>query len=203
MDFLGELLATFLGGTAIKALAKKTGISTRQLKKFLPLAVPFLIKLLTKNASSEEGASSLLAALAEHTDDKSVDKQIADADLLDGAKIIGHILGVGEKEELKDLSKKSKLSETDVSGILSSVAPALLTSLSAAVFGNQKTSSKKTSKTGKTGIAGLLSALFGGEQKTTGRKSTSKSKSRSRKTKETDEEFNGAELLSALLSSLK
>lgn len=203
MDFLGELLATFLGGTAIKALAKKTGISTRQLKKFLPLAVPFLIKLLTKNASSEEGASSLLAALAEHTDDKSVDKQIADADLLDGAKIIGHILGVGEKEELKDLSKKSKLSETDVSGILSSVAPALLTSLSAAVFGNQKTSSKKTGKTGKTGIAGLLSALFGGEQKTTGRKSTSKSKSRSRKTKETDEEFNGAELLSALLSSLK
>ena len=206
MDFLGELLATFLGGTAIKALAKKTGISTRQLKKFLPLAVPFLIKLLTKNASSEEGASSLLAALAEHTDDKSVDKQIADADLLDGAKIIGHILGVGEKEELKDLSKKSKLSETDVSGILSSVAPALLTSLSAAVFGNQKTSSKKTgktSKTGKTGIAGLLSALFGGEQKTTGRKSISKSKSRSRKTKETDEEFNGAELLSALLSSLK
>ncbi len=186
MDFLGDLLKGFLGGTAIKALSKKTGISTRQLKKFLPLAVPFLLKVLTKNASNEEGASSLLAALAEHTDDESVDKQIADADIVDGAKIIGHILGGTQLDDLKALSKQSKLSETAVSGILSSVAPALLTALSGAVFGKKKTRSKKS------GIAGLLSGLFGST------KSASKSKSRSKKKKE--DEFDASALIQALMS---
>lgn len=223
MDFLGNLLKTFLGGAAIKALSKKTGISGRTLKKFLPLAVPFLLKILTKNASSEEGASSLLAALAQHTDDKPVDKQIADADIVDGAKIIGHILGSSQAEDVKNLSKQSKLSETAVSGILSSIAPALLTSLSKAVFGSKtKSSSKKSGLAGlvgglfgsksapkkKSGVAGLLSGLLGSkssaEKKTglaglvgglLGGKSSS-----SRKSKKSSDGFDGAALLSALLS---
>ena len=79
MDFLSELLSSFLGGDVIKALAKKTGIKASDLKKFVSQALPYLLENLTKNASSEEGASSLLAALMEHTDSRSVDKQIADA----------------------------------------------------------------------------------------------------------------------------
>ena len=185
MDFLSELLKSFLAEAAVKALANKTGLKSRDLKKFLPLAVPFLVNMLTKNASSKEGASSLLAALSEHTDDAAFDKQIADADIVDGAKIIGHILGGDEAKELKDLSKKSKLSETAVSGILSSIAPALLTALSSAVFGG----TKKTSQKSKSGILGFLGNLLG----------CGKSKSKSRK-KKTDEEFNGASLLASLLS---
>ena len=191
MDFLSELLKAFLGGTAIKALAKKTGINTRDLKKFVSLALPFLLQILTKNASSEEGASSLLAALAQHTDDKSVDKQIADADIVDGAKIIGHILGSNELNDLKALSKQSKLSETAVSGILSSIAPALLTYLSGAVFGKDNKSGKKS------GITGFLSGLFGSKP------STSRSRKSKSKSKTTDNEFNGASLLAALLSQKK
>lgn len=182
MDFLGQLLKTFLADSAIKALARKTGLKSRELKKFLPLAVPFLIQMLTKNASSTEGASSLLEALTQHTGDRAVDEQIADADIVDGAKIIGHILGSGESKELKNLSKKSNLSETAVSGILSSIAPALLTSLSGAVFGTAKTSRKKKSA----GCLGsILGGFFGG------------SKTRRKKT---DDEFNGASLLASLLS---
>ena len=191
MSFLGELLTTFLSEAAIKALASKTGLKVRDLKKFLPVAVPFLVKTLTQNASSEEGASSLLAALTEHTDDKPVDKQIADADIVDGAKIIGHILGGKEADELKDLSKKSKLSETAVSGILSSIAPALLTYLSGAVFGKDNKSGKKS------GITGFLSGLFGSKP------STSRSRKSKSKSKTTDNEFNGASLLAALLSQKK
>jgi hypothetical protein len=185
MDFLSELLGSFLGGDVIKALAKKTGIKASDLKKFVSQALPYLLENLTKNASSEEGASSLLAALMEHTDSRTVDKQIADADIVDGAKIIGHILGTNESKDLKDLSKQSKLSETAVSGILSSIAPALLTYLSSAVFGAKKTSSRK-----KSWFSGLLGGLFG-HKSSTGRRRT-KSKS--------DDEFNVVSLLSALLS---
>ena len=187
MDFLGELLKNFLGGAALKALSKKTGIGVRDLKKFVPQALAYLVKMLTKNASSEEGASSLLTALTQHANDEPVDKQIADADIVDGGKIIGHILGGGLSENLKSLAKQFNLSETAVSGILSSIAPALLSSLAGAVFGN----SKKTSRKKPSGILGLLSGLFGG------RKSASKRKS---KRKKADDEFDGAKLISALLS---
>ena len=183
MDFLGELLKSFLAESAIKALAKKTGLKNRDLKKFLPLAVPLLVEMLTKNASSKEGASSLLEALTQHTDSKAVDKQIADADIVDGAKIIGHILGGGEADDLKALSKRSKLSETAVSGILSSIAPALLTSLSEAVFGTGKKTKKKS---GLGCLGSVLGGLFGCK------------KTRSRR--KTDDESNGASLLAALLS---
>ena len=140
--------------------------------------------MLTKNASSEEGASSLLAALAQHTDDKSVKKQISDSDIVDGAKIIGHILGADEAKDLKALSKKSRLSETAVSGILSSLAPVLLSSLSQAVSAKKKRSSKSS------GFTGLLSGLLG-FKKTGRRKSGRRKKS---------EELNGASLISSLLS---
>ena len=157
MDFLSELLSSFLGGDVIKALAKKTGIKASDLKKFVSQALPYLLENLTKNASSE----------------------------VDGAKIIGHILGTNESKDLKDLSKQSKLSETAVSGILSSIAPALLTYLSSAVFGAKKTSSRK-----KSWFSGLLGGLFGRKHSTGRRKTTSKS----------DDEFNVVSLLSALLS---
>jgi hypothetical protein len=184
MDFLSELLNQFLSGSAVKALSKKTGLKTRDLKKFIPLAVPFLLEMLTKNASSEEGASSLLAALAQHTDDKSVKKQISDSDIVDGAKIIGHILGADEAKDLKALSKKSRLSETAVSGILSSLAPVLLSSLSQAVSAKKKRSSKSS------GFTGLLSGLLG--FKKTGRRKSGRGKK--------SEELNGASLISSLLS---
>ena len=204
MDFLSELLNQFLSGSAVKALSKKTGLKTRDLKKFIPLAVPFLLEMLTKNASSEEGASSLLAALAQHSDDKSVKKQITDSDIVDGAKIIGHILGVDEAKDLKALSKKSKLSETAVSGILSSLAPVLLSSLSQAVSSKKKRSSKSS------GFTGLLSGLLG--SKKTGRKKSGRGasgiagllssllgSSKSGRRKKTDE-LNGDSLISSLLS---
>ena len=182
MDFLSELLKTFLGGAAVKALASKTGLKTRDLKKVLPVAVPYLVKLLTKNASSEEGASSLLEALTQHTGDEPVDKQIANADIVDGSKIIGHILGSSGMDGLKALSKQSKLSETAVSGILSSIAPALLTYLSNAVFGTKKRSTRKS------WISGLLGGLF--SCKTSARRKKAKA----------DDEFNVVSLLTALLS---
>lgn len=185
MDFLGELLKSFLAESAIKALAKKTGLKNRDLKKFLPLAVPLLVEMLTKNASSKDGASSLLEALTQHTDSKTVDKQIADADIVDGAKIIGHILGGGEADDLKALSKRSKLSETAVSGILSSIAPALLTALSSAVFGSEKKSSRKSGSGSL--LRNLLGGLFGSKKKSSRREKTS-------------DESSGASLLSALLS---
>ena len=144
MDLLSVLLKAFMSDKAIKALAKKTGIDSKSIKTFLPLAVPFLIKLLTNNASSKEGASSLLEALTEHTGSDPIDKQIEDADTIDGSKIIGHIFGSKKDEDLALLSDESSLDKNIVSGLLSTIAPSLMTALSAATKSGKK--SKKKSK---------------------------------------------------------
>lgn len=184
MDFLGGMLKTFLSGAVIKALARKTGLRSRDVKKLLPLAVPILLKNLTNNASDEEGANSLLAALAQHSDDKPVDRQIADADIVDGAKIIGHIFGGNQADELKLLSKQSALSETAVSGVLNSIAPALLTYLSRSIFGRKRRS------TSRSVFGRILGGIF----------NLVRSKSRSRRRRKNDDAFSGASLISSLLS---
>ena len=132
MNLLSVILKALLADGALQALAGKTGLNEKQLKKLLPLALPLLLKMLTRNASDKEGAVSLLGALTQHTSKKTMQQQIAEADTADGAKIIGHILGKEKDASLLTLSNQSGLSQQQVSSVLSGIAPALLSVLSAA-----------------------------------------------------------------------
>ena len=93
MNLLSLLLKSLLTDSSISALAKKTGLNASSLKKLIPLAIPLLLKFLTKNASNESGALSLLGALSQHTNQKALSDPIDEADTEDGGKIIGHIFG--------------------------------------------------------------------------------------------------------------
>ena len=161
MNLLSILLKSLLSDGAVTALVGKTGIDSKKVKKLLPLAVPLLLRMLTKNASSKEGASSLLTALTQHTGRKNVEQQIAEADTVDGEKILGHILGSQKQAELQNLSAQSGLSEQEVTGVLSGIAPTLLTTLSAA------TQSAKPASAGKVDLSDGLDlsdvmAMLGG-----------------------------------------
>ena len=132
MNLLGLLLKGLSSAAALDAMAKKTGISGKQLKKFLPLVIPILLKAMTSNASSKPGAQSLLGALTQHTNKKPLADQISDADEQDGQAIIGHILGNSSGTVVNQLSDESGLNSTQINAIMSLIAPALLSSLSAA-----------------------------------------------------------------------
>ena len=145
MNLLSLLLSSLLTDSSVSALAKKTGLSAAALKKLIPLAVPLLLKFLTSNASSESGALSLLGALSQHTNQKTLSDQIDEADTEDGGKIIGHIFGNQSDVVTNRLAQQSGMSERDVSSALASgmserdvssalagIAPALMSGLSAA-----------------------------------------------------------------------
>ena len=132
MHLLSLLLRSLLTDSSVSALAKKTGLSAAALKKLIPLAVPLLLKFLTSNASSESGALSLLGALSQHTDQKTLSDQIDEADTEDGGKIIGHIFGNQSDAVTNRLAQQSGMSERDVSSALAGIAPALMSGLSAA-----------------------------------------------------------------------
>ena len=132
MNLLSLLLSSLLTDSSVSALAKKTGLSAAALKKLIPLAVPLLLKFLTSNASSESGALSLLGALSQHTNQKTLSDQIDEADTEDGGKIIGHIFGNQSDVVTNRLAQQSGMSERDVNSALAGIAPVLMSGLSAA-----------------------------------------------------------------------
>ncbi|MBR5970376.1 MAG: DUF937 domain-containing protein [Lachnospiraceae bacterium] len=180
MDLLNMLMSTMNSSSARSALAGKTGASTDQISSLIQSALPALLSGMTKNASSPDGAQSLFKALGQHTSTKSMADQITDADEADGAKIIGHILGGSQKDVVGALAKESKMEESQVTKALGSMAPALLSGLSAAtnnagqkddkggfdlsslmgMFGGGDDSDSIASSGG--GIGSLLGSLFGG-----------------------------------------
>ena len=167
-------MKTMITDDSVASLAKKTGGSKSQMTKLLVLALPLIIKALTKNASSQSGASSLLGALTQHNNTNTIASQIANANQQDGSAILGHIFGNNMSSVTNGLAQQTGLTGTQVNTGLSSLAPAVLSGLSAATnatsgnsgavdltsllntFAGQQTQQNTT--------GGLLSSLFGGGQ---------------------------------------
>ncbi len=179
------LLKSFTQQSSIDAAEKKTGISGRQILTILSYALPLLIKFMTKNASSQNGAQSLLGALTQHTSTKAMPLQIAEANTDDGAKIIGHIFGNQQNDTVSQIAQQAGVSASDVSKVLAVMAPALLSSLSSVTTATANAQQAKKpgvdlsdgldvsdivgifQSTQQSGVTGLLSSLLGGKVDTT------------------------------------
>ena len=217
MNLLSVLLKTLMADGAISALAKKTGIGSAALKKLLPLAIPLLLKAMTNNASSQSGVQSLLGALTQHTSTKSMPEQIAEADQVDGSKILGHILGGNAASEFNGLAAQTGLSANEVSSALSGIAPALLSGLSAATSSSGAAGKVDLSDGldlgdvmamlggGQSAASGggLLGSLLGGGQSSAPAAGGLLGSLLSGGIQENDNSLNGNALMSALLSAMK
>ena len=137
MSLLSLLTQSMSSQSSVNSLAKKTGISDAAAKMIVSAAIPLLLKSLTKNASSQNGAASLLGALGQHTSTKALPQQIEEADTEDGTKIIGHIFGDSKDDVVNQLSQQTGLDSSQVSSVLGNMAPALLSSISAATAASQ------------------------------------------------------------------
>ena len=174
MNLLNLLMGSMTNDSSLNALAGKTGLSGKSLNKLLTAAIPILLKFLTKNACSTNGAQSLLAALGNHKDTRSMAQQIEEADAEDGGKILGHIFGTEKDTIVNSLAKESELDSDQVNNALSNMAPALMSGLSAATTSaSQVDLSNGLDLTDLMGMfggaapeasapAGLLGGLFGG-----------------------------------------
>ena len=205
MDLLSMLMGSMTSGDSVNAMSQKTGASSKQIKMLIALALPILIKYLTKNASSQSGAQSLLGALTQHTNKKSMADQIADADEEDGKKILNHILGQNSGSVASDLAGQTGLSGDQVMQILGNMAPSMMSGLSAAtnagaqqqadsgfdftdllgMFGGKPAQSQSSGIPG----LGLLGSLLGGGS--------------AQVPDEKDDNLNGTALLGTLMSLMK
>ena len=132
MDLVSTILKSLTSNSSLGALAGKVGVDPDQIEKALSSAIPSLIGSMTKNASSSDGAKSLLGALSQHEDDREVSSQIKDADEEDGNKIIGKIMGDDKDDFISSIAKKAGINVGQSNQLLSSIAPSLLSSISSA-----------------------------------------------------------------------
>ena len=191
MNLLSLLLKAMTAKAALEQIAKKTGLSEKQIKTLMTLAIPILLKYLTQNASSSDGVSSLLGALTQHTNKKDMDLQLKEADEKDGGKIISHILGKKETEVTQNLSAQSGLSAEQVNQILAIMAPALMSGVSEAASNTTAAQGSATPTLSFGATPGIFSALLGSAASTQQVK------------EEQNSATNGMALLQALLGARK
>ena len=141
MNLLQLLLSTLTSQSSVNTVSKKTGVNSKLTSKLLLVAIPLLIKYMTKNASKKTGAQSLLSALGQHTSTQTMTQQLQNADQNDGSRIINHILGKDKDTVVNSLASETGLSNNQVNSTLSTIAPALLSGLSAATTQAQNQSS--------------------------------------------------------------
>ena len=178
MNLLNMLMHSMTTDESVKALSKRSGASGNQLGGLIALALPLLLQGMTNNASSSSGASSLLSALGQHTSTAPMSSQIQSADLSDGSAILSPIFGGNLGNVTGQLSQQTGLTNQQVNDALSSMAPGVLSGLSAAtqtaqtqqnnvdlsglmqLFGGQPAQQQSQSS----GIGNLFGSLLGGGQ---------------------------------------
>ncbi len=168
MDLLNTIMKSMTSNSSLGALVGKTGISADSIEKAITSAIPSLLGSLTKNASTSSGAKSLLGALSQHEDDSDVSSQIEKADEEDGNKIIGKIMGDDKDDFISSIAKKAGINIGQSNQILSSIAPALLSTISSAAKpSTEEEASKSAEETSKAAedaensATSLVGNLFG------------------------------------------
>lgn len=196
MNLLQLLLGAMTSQSSVGSVSGKTGLSDKQIKKLMALAIPLLLKYMTKNASSGNGAQSLLGALSQHTNKRGMDQQLDDADEEDGGKIIGHILGKNEGKVTQDLAAQTGLDSSQIHKVLSIMAPALMSGVSEAAAGSTASKPAAGQIPSFTGLAGsgIFGALFGG---------AGKEEKKDEKDADANAAIDGTALLQALLGAKK
>ena len=161
MNLRNLLLASMTSNKAVKEVAVKTGLPEKYVRKLMKLAIPVILKHLTKNVSTSAGLIALAAALKHHTNKKEMEKQLKEADEKDGHKIIHHIFGRQEKEVTQELCAQSGLTVDQVNQILAIMAPALMSGVSEAAANTTTVQESHKPTISLDSASGIFGALTG------------------------------------------
>jgi len=139
---LNSIISSLTGNNLIGEIAKKFNIDTTKIINVIKAAIPKFLSAMQKNAGTSAGAAALTQALSNHAG------QGLSFDLEDGKKILSKIFGGNLGSVISSLGKQTSTTNDQVSNILASVAPNLLSVLGKGNAGGN--------------IGNLLGSLLGG-----------------------------------------
>ncbi len=128
---LSKLAGTLLSSDSISGLSEATGASNNDVSKVLAKALPALLSGANDQAKNEKTSKGFASALSDHAKDDTgnLSAFLGNVDLEDGAKIIGHLLGSGKDDTVKEVADDTGVSSSNTAAILSAAAPLLLSLL--------------------------------------------------------------------------
>ena len=130
-DFSMNSIGALLSGKGVSAISKRTKVPVKDVAKVLSVGIPTMLSGMKKNVSTAEGEASLSGALRDHSaaDVSNVGAFLKTADLKDGKKILGHVLGSKQNEVVDQISRASGVTKGKTTTILALLAPLLLSLL--------------------------------------------------------------------------
>ena len=126
---ISEMMGELNKESSIQALGSKTGVDASILPKLAVVAIPLILRALSKNAESKAGKDSLSDALEKHKgqtkDVSSIEDVFKKVDTDDGDKILDHAFG--DKDKVVDqIAAQTGISKSEVAKVLASMAPMIL-----------------------------------------------------------------------------
>ena len=100
MDFMKFLTDQLSNPETLRTMGQNVQAKPAQVKQITELGIPALLQAINRNASTQQGANSLLKALEQHQDDKvdDIPNFLNQIDRNDANKMLQHILG-GKKKK--------------------------------------------------------------------------------------------------------
>lgn len=120
---LNSIISQLTGNNLIGEIAKKFNIDTNKIMDVIKAAIPKFLSAMQKNAGTAAGAAALTQALGNHAG------QGLSINLEDGKKILEKIFGGNLGSVISNLGKQTNTTNDQVSNILASIAPNLLSVL--------------------------------------------------------------------------
>jgi hypothetical protein len=155
MNVIMQMIVQQLSGNAIDKIARQLGIDSATASKAVGVAVPILISALTRNSSSQTGASSLHKALINDHDGSIFDNLgslIGNAAGFSGSGILKHIFGGDQSTVTSRVSQTAGVDANTMGTIMEMVAPMVMGALG------------KTTREEGLDVSGLSELLTGQQQ---------------------------------------
>lgn len=128
MDIFSLINGQLNDKDALNKLGQSVGAEPSQVQQLAQIGLPTLLQALGRNAETTEGAVSLAAALDQHQDDdvEDISRFLNKVDQEDGAKILNHIFSGRTDRVQNNLARQTGLQQSQVSGVLTQLAPLVL-----------------------------------------------------------------------------
>ena len=128
---LNSIASTLLGKDALNGIASSTGLSSKDVTSVLTSALPSLLNGASNQSTGKDTLEGFAQALQQHAgkNTSSLSSFFKDVDLVDGGKIVSHLLGSKTDSTSNDIASKLGIDAKDVSKILAAAAPLFMSLL--------------------------------------------------------------------------
>ena len=144
-NIISMLAGELMSGSSVKQVAKAANVNEKQAENLMGNAIPLLVQAMSDNAGTKVGAESLYEALGQHNNGLSAAEQLDRADLEDGDRIIGKILGDNKQGVTEALAKQAGVTKGNSAKILALLAPVILSLISTETNTNNTSSGRLSS----------------------------------------------------------